>query len=435
MTGKYYGNAPALFYDPVSVEVYSSITLGPQAYSRSHILRAPANFTITLPPSQEKTAGHRLTVAHGSNSGTSVILAQGTNTIEAQGPIVVSDKAIRVEPNRMFTLEDTGKGTFIIHDDGNLQPETDWSIYAPIFSPTLTGDPEAPTAPVLDSDLSIANVEHLLDELERAGFLTMLSTPLINDANASTELSASGVVSDTSTGLPASSDPSGYLFHKLYNNAGFQLYQPVAENSLLWRRRLANSWQAWTGLTNLDSPDIQGTPRTPTAPYGTRDKQLASTEFARNESFRLRVGTVTLDEDQILNSQKADWQGTLQYQSGTGNVFWSGEEDGQEVDLFLEGTVTNIYAPRRLLPNAGYILRIHYTAENQRITWSGNTWPGVANESGWTWEFGAEGQPALSGINGAVDVLSFHAWSNPSALPNYNGGKMVFMGIKRGFHQ
>lgn len=57
-------------------------------------------------------------------------------------------------------------------------------------------------------------------------------------------------VDGSTTGTFPVSALSGFVLHRIYGGAGFQMYQPYGSNNLYYRRRNASAWVAWVQIDN-----------------------------------------------------------------------------------------------------------------------------------------------------------------------------------------
>lgn len=393
MTTHYFGNRPTLLpWDKSPVELTSSTSLKKEAYYRTFIIRNPANFTITLPPSNQATAGGKITLVHGFSENEATIQCYGQDKLSIAGE---DTSSIQLRLGTSITLEDMGNGRFIPVYDA-LAFNIDPGSLAPKDSPVFTGDPQAPTPPLLSDSLAIANTKSVLDHIKRAGFLHMTTTPVILDANAA-EIAASGTTGPTTVNLPAGfPDYTGFLFHRLYDVSGFQLWQPASQNRLFWRRRYNSVWQGWNELANLQSPIFTGVPQVPTAPIESNDTTASNTEFVGLAIDEALKRVVLLDVDQTLSSQKAPKYAQNLVTVGGIGIYGN---YGQVFDATLSGGITNVLQPADLLVGAKYLLRVKQNSLSTLVWHS-------------SYDFGEDPPPTLTLLGtGRTDIFLFEAYS------------------------
>ena len=202
-----------------------------------------------------------------------------------------ADNSAEVTPALLVTVE-----------QGATQADTSWQLvtdgaivlgttaltfqnitqgFAPLASPTFTGDPKAPTPAAGDNDTSIATTAFVQNALAALGMGAATGT-LVTDLDA---LSVGGLyyTGTGATGNPAS-PAVGYIVIHAQGGAtdGFQLAttrSTVTANKrmMFWRQRFNGAWGAWESSAQLDSPTFTGAPLAPTAAATDNSTQIATT--------------------------------------------------------------------------------------------------------------------------------------------------------------
>lgn len=123
-----------------------------------------------------------------------------------------------------------------------------WREAAFLDSPSLTGVPTAPTASVDRSDTTLATTAFVWNMVrDKLGLGAVSNGPSMSDMDDATLPAGLYYVGSSAAGAPVGS--FGMVLHKVYGTAGFQLFQPLSNDRLLFRRRSASTWQAWQELT------------------------------------------------------------------------------------------------------------------------------------------------------------------------------------------
>lgn len=78
----------------------------------------------------------------------------------------------------------------------------------------------------------------------------------------------------------------GFLLHRVYGNAGFQLGNVYGSGVLQFRERAQGAWLKPITLANLDSPAFTGAPTAPTPEAGDNSARIATTAFVAGNSLR-----------------------------------------------------------------------------------------------------------------------------------------------------
>lgn len=123
---------------------------------------------------------------------------------------------------------------------------------AKLASPSFTGTPTAPTAASERNDTAVATTAFVWNFLrDKVGLGAVSTGPSMADIDDVSLPAGLYYVSSTTVGAPVSS--SGVVLHKIYGVAGFQLFQPISSDRLLFRRRSASAWLSWQELTTQAS--------------------------------------------------------------------------------------------------------------------------------------------------------------------------------------
>jgi hypothetical protein len=129
--------------------------------------------------------------------------------------------------------------------------------YAPLASPALTGNPTAPTAATADNDTSIATTAHVWANRNALQANIDLKAPL-----ASPALTGTPTTTTQATGTRASDGASTQISNSQYvRNVATEIYNAVDLKA------------------PLASPNLSGTPTTPTAAANVNNTQIASTGY------------------------------------------------------------------------------------------------------------------------------------------------------------
>jgi len=131
------------------------------------------------------------------------------------------------------------------------------SDYAPLASPALTGNPTAPTAATSDNDTTIATTAHVWANRNALQDNIDLKAPL-----ASPVLTGVPTTTTKATGTRASDGASTQISNSQYvRNVATEIYNAVDLKA------------------PLVSPNLSGTPTTPTAAANVNNTQIASTQY------------------------------------------------------------------------------------------------------------------------------------------------------------
>lgn len=123
-----------------------------------------------------------------------------------------------------------------------------WRENAFLDSPVLSGVPTAPTAASDRADAALATTAFVWNVLrDKIGLGSVNAGPSISDVDDATLSAGFYYVGSSTIGGPVAGN--GVLLHKVYATGGFQLFQPLSGDRLLFRRRAASTWQAWQELT------------------------------------------------------------------------------------------------------------------------------------------------------------------------------------------
>lgn len=159
-------------------------------------------------------------------------------------------------------------------------------------SPTLTGDPRAPTPAIGDNNTSIATTAFVQSALAVFG-VGAVNGPRVIDLDA---LSQGGLYFATSkaSGLPIAANSS--LVHVPYSDgsAALQICCTLSPPTrIYYRTRSSGVWNGWKEFSVLDSPVFTGDPRAPTAPVGVNDTRIATTAFVQAALGTFGIGSST----------------------------------------------------------------------------------------------------------------------------------------------
>ncbi|MFJ3051819.1 phage tail protein [Pseudomonas nitroreducens] len=123
-----------------------------------------------------------------------------------------------------------------------------WRENAFLDSPVLSGVPTAPTAASDRIDTALANTAFVWNVLrDKIGLGSVTTGPSISDVDDATLSAGFYYVGSSTIGGPVAGN--GMLLHKVYATGGFQLFQALSGDRLLFRRRASSTWQAWQELT------------------------------------------------------------------------------------------------------------------------------------------------------------------------------------------
>lgn len=178
---------------------------------------------------------------------------------------------------------------------------SDWTPFAGLLSPVLTGDPKAPTPPVGDSDTSIATTAFVQEAMKAFGLgQNKLATSVadIDDPTLATGWYQVGSVTagnkpETFGILLVSSRNSvnattGRINQIFYRTDG----AAWAAWGRVWKAGFGG-WSDWSTQATLESPVFTGDPKAPTPSTGDNDTSVATTAFVHNtlSSFGLGNGS------------------------------------------------------------------------------------------------------------------------------------------------
>lgn len=188
---------------------------------------------------------------------------------------------------QLFAAGGRGRTWVRVQHDAIWYP---WRELVMTDSPTLIGDPRAPTPPVGDNNTSIATTAFVQTALAVFG-VGAVNGPRVTDLDA---LRQGGMYFATSQalGLPIAANSS--LLHVPYsdNSAALQLCCTLSPPTrIYYRTRSSGMWNGWKEFSALDSPVFTGDPRAPTAPVGDNDTSIANTAFVQAALAAFGIGT------------------------------------------------------------------------------------------------------------------------------------------------
>ncbi|WP_367615752.1 tail fiber protein [Pseudomonas promysalinigenes] len=224
--------------------------------------------TLTLPALAEVGNGASVMLRNPSSSAAQTITVASAGSIVDAGSTV---KSTTIKPFEWMELASSGSAWFVV-GRGKLK-ET-----AELESPSFTGIPTAPTAPVGSNSSQLATMAAVLQGMMAFGLGSTIGIT-ITDFDAVTQTGMyRGEGSAVKSPFP---EAAMALLHIQYNQTGcFQLAASCSSNignaRLFWRTKAANVWADWQQVGRLDSPAFTGTPTAPTAPLGTNSLQLAT---------------------------------------------------------------------------------------------------------------------------------------------------------------
>lgn len=238
---------------------------------------------------------------------------------------------------------------------------TAWKELAVTDSPSFTGTPTAPTAPVGTSSTQIATMAALLNGMGAFGLGVDAGTSHSATADS---ITASGTYLVSGTNSVASGLPVNVTHVVTHNSgttatSGFQLAAPLTASAsnkgrFFARAKAGDVWSAWQEFAYLDSPTFTGTPVAPTASAGTASGQIATTSFADSiHNGRATVAVSTSNQTltavqagvgiiEITGALTSNWTGTLPSKSGQ----W----------IFNNKTTGNFSATIKTAAGAGVVL-------------------------------------------------------------------------------
>ncbi|WP_371263312.1 tail fiber protein [Pseudomonas sp. NBRC 111131] len=224
--------------------------------------------TLALPALADVGNGASVMLRNPSTTATQTIVVAASGSIVDAGSTVGS---MALKPLEWVELASSGTVWFVV-GRGKLKE------VAEIDSPSFTGNPTVPTAPVGSTSAQIANMAAVMAALQTFG-LGATTGPKILDFDGVTESGlyrAEGSAKNT----PFPNAPA-VLLNVQYNTGGaFQLAGScsvtVINSKLFWRTQASGVWSDWQQVARLDSPAFTGTPMAPTAAVGTNTDQLAT---------------------------------------------------------------------------------------------------------------------------------------------------------------
>lgn len=255
----------------VGIGYTASAVLNPTSVGRWHRVTV-AGVTLTLPSKSEVEAGKALAI-HNASAGNITIKATGTEVIAIPG----GGSSMTLAPNEWVQFAYNSDAIYLPGGRGKLV-ET-----AAIDSPVFIGDPRAPTAPVGDSDTTIATTAFVQMALAAFGVGTWTG-PLSADLNT-TILGGFFRTNSATANSPLTGNMSGIVIP--YNNGGcMQIASLLSSNTAMariyFRTQSSGAWSAWKEFGATDSPVLIGNPTGPTPAPGDNSKSLATTEFVRS---------------------------------------------------------------------------------------------------------------------------------------------------------
>lgn len=223
--------------------------------------------TLALPSVNDVGNGASVMLRNPSTTATQTIVVATSGSIVDAGSTVGS---MALKPLEWVELVSSGTAWFVV-GRGKLKE------VAELDSPSLTGTPTAPTAPVGTDTPQLATMAALLAALQAFGLGG--DGAAITDFN---EVTKTGLYRATGTALNTPfANSSMALLHIQFNPTGcFQLTGGCSNNignaRLFWRSKASGAWADWQQVGRLDSPAFTGTPVAPTAAVGTNTGQLAT---------------------------------------------------------------------------------------------------------------------------------------------------------------
>lgn len=122
-----------------------------------------------------------------------------------------------------------------------------WRENAFLDSPALSGLPTAPTVASERSDTALATSAFVWNVIrDKIGLGAAGTGPNIADVDDAAQPAGLYYVGSSTVNGPVAGN--GLVLHKVYATGGFQLFQPLSGDRLLFRRRTASAWQAWQEL-------------------------------------------------------------------------------------------------------------------------------------------------------------------------------------------
>ncbi|MFY0477089.1 hypothetical protein [Achromobacter marplatensis] len=133
------------------------------------------------------------------------------------------------------------------------------------------------------TDIGVAKA--LDDTLKAVGLGGVSDEPAVVDLDDPTLVS--GLYCPKGTPGPGNWVGNGFILHKVYGTAGFQLANQVGSGVLQFRERSGNAWSTPITLANLNSPSFTGTPRAETPAAGDKSTRLATTAYIEGSFPRI----------------------------------------------------------------------------------------------------------------------------------------------------
>ncbi|WP_455430543.1 phage tail-collar fiber domain-containing protein [Pseudomonas promysalinigenes] len=178
---------------------------------------------------------------------------------------------------------------------------SDWTPFAGLLSPVLTGDPKAPTPPVGDSDTSIATTAFVQEAMKAFGLGQNKLATSVADIDDPTLATGWYQVGSVTTGnkpetfgiLLVSSRNSVNATTGRINQIFYRTDGAVwAAWGRVWKAGFGG-WSDWSTQATLESPVFTGDPKAPTPSTGDNDTSVATTAFVHNTLSSFGMGTGT----------------------------------------------------------------------------------------------------------------------------------------------
>lgn len=251
---------------------------------------------------------------------------------------------------------------------------SDWTPFAGLLSPVLTGDPKAPTPPVGDSDTSIATTAFVQEAMKAFGLGQNKLATSVADIDDPTLATGWYQVGSVTTGnkpetfgiLLVSSRNSVNATTGRINQIFYRTDGAVwAAWGRVWKAGFGG-WSDWSTQATLESPVFTGDPKAPTPPMGDNDTSVATTAFVHNTLASLGWGTPDLtdlptgvDLNTLNVGGSYQVNGAVNAPAGYGGI------------LFVVGTNAQYYTHQLMFPqNVNKIFhRCSYGATNGTANW------------------------------------------------------------------
>ncbi len=194
----------------------------------------------------------------------------------------------------------------------------DLASKAPLASPVFTGNPSAPTQPVGDDSIRLANTEYVRTAIDK--FVVSTETNLNNYiTNGNFRTPTSGL-----TNLPSGWMQKGYVLYvhgnELTAYGAHILVDPSSGEFAVRGKSSGGTWSAWKKISDkadLISPVFAGTPTAPTPATGTNNQQVATAEFVHLQSVK-----------NIVTSEVSGSYGNSDLPAFHNNISFNGAVDG-----------------------------------------------------------------------------------------------------------